>query len=144
MRSRNRAIALVIGAAVAVIAVPVLAPTIRAQAIGSPQGCGGLPQWAAGVSYYYGNLVQWNASVYRAKISHTSVSGMSPPAAPDKWASAGNCASSQPSPTSNPTWLPTDHPFPSLTPYLPSSSPFPSGSPSPSATKPPSPGPSRS
>ncbi|MGW4463737.1 hypothetical protein [Micromonospora sp. NPDC004704] len=147
MKSRRQTITLVIGATVAAMAVPILTPTIQAQA-GPASYCSSLPQWTGSVWYYIDNFVQFGGNIYRAKVSHLSSGGLAPAYAPEKWAPAGSCSSGQPTPSGNPTFYPTDNPFPSTSPSRsssPSASPSRTPTPTPTASgKTPTPKPSQS
>lgn len=143
MKSRRQVVALTFTMAVATMSVAVIVPTIQAAASGSGP-CGTVADWRPNVWYYYDDRVRSATNLYRAKVGHLSVDGMSPSYAPEKWAFAGSCSSGQPTPTGNPTWLPTDHPFPTMSPPR-SASPSASASPTPTPSgKTPTPKPSGS
>ncbi|MFK3979629.1 hypothetical protein ACI2K4_04535 [Micromonospora sp. NPDC050397] len=147
MKSRRQTIALVVGATVAAMAVPLLSSMNQAQA-GSGSYCSSLPQWTSGVWYYVDNFVQSGGNIYRAKAAHLSSSSLSPSYAPEKWAPAGSCSGGQPTPSGYPTYYPTDNPFPSESPSRsssPSASPTRTPTPTPTASgKTPTPKPSQS
>ncbi|WP_433610670.1 carbohydrate-binding protein [Dactylosporangium sp. CA-139114] len=133
MRSRRRTIALVTGAAAALVTALALAPVLGAQAATNVAAAAcSAPVWAEGNTYTAGQQVTYNGHTYQALVTHTAYvgAGWNPAATPSLWKDLGACSGGgTTSPTASPSPSRTTSPSPSTSP-----SKSPSASPSKSPT----------